>query len=1453
MQDYKVLTKGKYSANAEGPVKITQWLFVEKDGKKYLLLKLSKNCEKNISRVRVKIDMLDKRGKYLGTASAESENIPDKDEFVFDGQIEVADGFSSFTAQIQAEDKSGYIYSQTDKGVSVDYADGKQNGADIEKLKNGMGGRSVVVSERGFKAPALICIFACVLFICAILFTCLQLSSFKKSQYDFLRSGVEYTFIGGDKSDTSGLYVTGYRGNSPDVVIPERIEEHPVVEISEGAFSGNRKIKRLTIEGDTTIRLRAFYFCPNLKSVEANAVTQIDNEAFYGCEKLQNVSINSVVSVGRRAFYECGLTELKIPESDNVIYLNELAFAKCAGLTEVSIGREISYLGTCLAFGGAKSLKSVSLANLPMHYNLSTILDADCASLETVRIKNLSDIGFNFCAGFKNLKSFTVENLEDKSIGNYAFYNCTALEEVNLPEGITYVGRSAFFGTAITSFSGNALEYIDEGAFENCKNLKTFSLEGNVALKSIGREAFYGCESLKKIVIPADISELPRGVFSGCKSLEKITFLADDILTDIGNSVFYGCSSLTEINLPETVQELGDSAFMGCSLLGPISLPERITQIKSYTFADCASFEYFDIPESVTVISSYAFRGCTLLKSFTVGEKVSSLGVGVLQGCNSLEELTLYRLFNNRVDYIFGAQSFHASDVVPASLKKLTIQSASGITSSALSACTRIEELSIPLTVSLGELYSGAAVPESLKKVEVTVVSLLPENAFRDCRNLRTVILPEELTYIGPYAFYGCSAMRSITIPQAVNYIGYGAFGNCFRLYEIYNLSNVYNISCDYALAIYNSLDEEMPKAEGSGFIARYSPIKNKWCLTDFPEDGKELTLPSRLICGGSVIDGYYLTDYLFFSTDVSSVTIPDVVTGIGASAFENCVKLKAVSVPSGAPVSIGARALFNCVSLEKVEILSPASIGASAFENCVSLAEADIPFGSGVLGERAFCGCSALESFSIPSGVVAVGQSAFRDCTGLRKITLPNSLRGIYSEAFLNCERLRAVVNYSTLTISAGSESNGGVARYAVAVATTATDAAQLEYVDYGGITFLRYKTRWYAVWGDKSAKEFKIDTFTYNGNRAEDIVICPYAFSNYSDLNSVVIGSAVKEIGAGAFSYCYNLGNLRLPPSGLTQIGEKAFTACLYITEVNIPYGVTQIPDNAFSNCNALKSVYLPEGLRSIGAYAFSGCSQLEEINLPSSLTSIGDSAFSGCTLLEEITFPTNLIYLGAEAFKNCSQLKEVRLPEKLTYVNDYAFAYCSRLSDVVLPASLTSIGNNAFVGCVALFQVHNLSQLNIRAGSDSYGRVAYYAFKVFNNDRQSLTFAEDSLCKFVYVEGTWYLYAYGGSYYRTAILPETFTVNGNMVAAYGIRGTVFSNSRAVMIPASVNSIEYGSVASDAVIYYGGAQSKWLAIRPQSLISAKVYFYTDKIENDNQWTYDGNGNIITRSGAGV
>ncbi|MDE5722384.1 MAG: leucine-rich repeat domain-containing protein [Clostridia bacterium] len=1392
MQDYKVLSKGSYSPRTEEPVNITQWLFAEKDGKRYLLLKLSNDGSAVLSRVRVKINMLDKKGKYLGTVNAESSSIPEKGEFVFDGLIAVKDACTSFTAQIQIEDKSGYVYSQTENGVSVDYAaDGEPNGINVEKLKKGMGGKSVAVSERGFKAPVLICIFACVLFVCAILFTCLQLISFKEGQYDFLRSGVEYTFVNGDKSDESELYVTGYRGNSPNVVIPERIERHLVVQISGGAFSGNRKIKRLTVEGDTQICLRAFYCCPNLNSVEANSVTQIDNEAFYGCANLQKLSINSAVTVGRRAFYECGITALEIPENTVTLSLGDYAFANCASLKEISVERKIGFSESASVFGGATSLVSLSIESLPENYALSSLLGAANASLEYLCIKNLSAISSNFCTGFTGLKSFAVESLEKLTIGDGAFNQCASLEDVSLPYGITAVDNSAFSGTAISSFDGNTLEIIGENAFAGCSRLSTFQTSGNTVLNTIGSAAFSGCESLERFIVPAGVSELPDNLFSDCSSLEKVVFLSRETLTNIGNGAFNGCSSLKQISIPESVRGIGYSAFRGCTSLTEINLPENITQIASYTFADCTSLEYLDIPENVTVFNPYAFRRCTSLKSLRINGNISSFGSGMLQGCTSLKEL------------------------------------------------------SVPLNVRLVNLFGGT-VPDSLKKVEVTRVASLPAEAFLGCKNLRAVILNENLTQIGN-----------------------NAFESCFRLYEIYNLGGAH-ISFSHAIEIYNSLSDEMPKAEDGGYTAAYSAGLDIWYLIDYPDNVTELLLPSRFMYNGAAIDNYTIADNLFYQTGATSAVIPYAVNKIGAYAFYNCAaleeitlsdgitavgdyafygcnKLKDLSMPSGTFVSIGANAFANCVALERIEISATAVIGASAFENCYGLIRADISGGSGIMGERAFYGCSALESMVIPSGIAAVGQSAFSGCTGLTKVTLPATLRGINSEAFADCAKLRAVVNYSVLSITAGSVNFGGVAQNAVAVASNSADAAELEYIEHGGVTYLRYKTRWYAVWFNKSLSEIKIDSFTFGGKRADEIVICSNAFNEGYELSSVVIGSAVKEIGAYAFNSCLSLTNLQLPSSGLTKIGENAFSGCVSLTEINIPYGVTAVPDNAFSGCRSLSTVTLPDGVRTIGEYAFSGCVRLSNVNFPLSVTVIGGGAFSGCYLLTELTLPANLSVLGASAFANCGMLSSVRFPDKLTYISEAAFANCTSLSDVVLPVNLNDIGRNAFYGCLSLRQVHNLSGLDIRAGSESYGMVAYYAYKVFNDETQRLLFATYDLCKFVYVDGAWYLYAYEGSYYRTAELPEEFTVNGNLVSSYSIKDGALRNCRSIMIPASVKSIQSNAIDSYATIYYRGAQSQWLAMRPYSLATADVYFYTDKISGSGQWTYDGNGNIIT------
>jgi hypothetical protein len=120
---------------------------------------------------------------------------------------------------------------------------------------------------------------------------------------------------------------------------------------------------------------------------------------------------------------------------------------------------------------------------------------------------------------------------------------------------------------------------------------------------------------------------------------------------------------------------------------------------------------------------------------------------------------------------------------------------------------------------------------------------------------------------------------------------------------------------------------------------------------------------------------------------------------------------------------------------------------------------------------------------------------------------------------------------------------------------------------------------------------------------------------------------------------------------PSGLTSIGECAFSGCSYLTGITIPGSVTSIGDSAFAWCDRLTSVTIPAGVTSIGAGAFWVCGGLTGITIPAGVTSIGDSAFYGCSGLTSVTIPGCVEPIGDLAFQRCRGLPSVSILEGVT----------------------------------------------------------------------------------------------------------------------------------------------------------------------------------------------------------
>ena len=427
---------------------------------------------------------------------------------------------------------------------------------------------------------------------------------------------------------------------------------------------------------------------------------------------------------------------------------------------------------------------------------------------------------------------------------------------------------------------------------------------------------------------------------------------------------------------------------------------------------------------------------------------------------------------------------------------------------------------------------------------------------------------------------------------------------------------------------------------------------------------------------------------------NITSLQIGHNVESIDLCAFENCISLQTVKIGKGV-TNIHTSAFKGCEKLEKVQFSNGLTfIGFAAFQNCTELKEIKLPGSVTTIGSNAFLNCKKLESVNFSNGLKSIGDHAFENCIEIKEINLPNSIESIRDKAFSGC------TNLSEISVS--------------------DNVIEIGYHAFETTAYFYDESNWdndmlyvgdNLIWADDKQSE-------------------------------VIIREGTKSIASRTFYDHVNIRSVKCPES-LILIGEHAFARCYYMESFEISEGVQTVGKEAFLGCMSLKEISLPDSIVELGEGVFRSCEGLKSIKLPKGITTL-QSTFGECTALENIVLPDNLTFLTRDMFKDTAYYNDSsNWEDGMLYIGKYLLeigqdvkghvvikdgteciaASVSTRNDnilsITLPSSLKTIARMAFSGCYSLFEIYNLSSLDIEnMDNGENGNIMNYAKNVYKS---------------------------------------------------------------------------------------------------------------------------------------
>ncbi len=800
-------------------------------------------------------------------------------------------------------------------------------------------------------------------------------------------------------------------------------------------------------------------------------------------------------------------------------------------------------------------------------------------------------------------------------------------------------------------------------------------------------------------------------------------------------------ATLTEANIPSVVEfegnqypviKINDRVFSDNINLTSVKIDNGLVEICRLAFNGCQNLESVMLPESLTTLGSEAFSSCKSLRAVKIPSGVASIPESCFYGCSSLESVTIPEGVTAIGDYAFGSCSLSNALILPESLEKI-------------GDCAFYHN---------GTLRS-VNIPAKVKKIE--------ERAFSLC-GLTGLVIPEGVHTIGSDAFYK-NSLENLTLPSTVTSIGGGAFGENNNLKSIIcNAATpptlgagAFSININPVIKVPISSIAAYRKASGWKVFTNYYGgemiadgityrINEKEAMVAAVEPSlMEANIPSAVEFEGNQYPVIKINEKVFSgNTNLTVVTLPEGLVGIGVYAFYGCKNLESVTLPE-----------------------SLTTLGYNAFRSCKSLKAVKIPSGVTVIPRSCFSECSSLESIAIPEGVTDIGNEAFSGCN-LNALTLPESLEAIESSAFSGNQSLKSVnIPAKVKTIGAWAFSYCGLTELVI------PEGVQT----IGGSAF----------YGNSLQNLTLPSTITSIGNEAFrgnlQSIICnaatPPMLGDNAFSSGIMPSIKVPLASIAAYRKVYGwkdfsnyYGGEEIIDGVAYRIDDKgAYVQAAIMTESEVSlaenvafegaqYPLYKIADNAFAGNGSITLVTVPATVETIGSNAFDGVTypiikikattppvlasklpMLSAIVPPASvkaykaanywkdMTIIGEgkndievTTSATVDLTEAIMTQAKITPASVTSIKvhgpltNDDIINALNTNMRSCYAIDLSDAEIEALPDgafngkiglleISLPAGLKAIGNNAFRGCFAL-----RNEVTIPAGVQTIGSYAF-----------------------------------------------------------------------------------------------------------------------------------------------